>query len=317
MKSGKYIITLLLLGVAATVWGQAAEAPAANADQFPKIMAYTLVAAGALLFIVAMIYVIKVNKYLFQRVLHLQAQQSGVTLQEELAKTAQAETFWSSLRKKLWEDPVPMEREGEIMSHHDFDGIHELDNALPPWWVNMFILTIIWAAIYMFYYHFGGGGPSSAEEYKLEVEAAQKLQAGTGGQAAAFDVSKVTALTDKASLEEGHTIFKANCAACHGQLGEGLVGPNFTDQYWIHGGGIKNVFTTITNGVPEKGMISWKAQLTPTDIQKVGSYILSLQGSNPPNPKAPQGDIWKEESTTTPAADTTKVQTTGTGATSK
>ena len=85
------------------------------------------------------------------------------------------------------------------------------------------------------------------------------------------------------------------CAACHGQKGEGTVGPNFTDEYWIHGGGIKNIFKTIKYGVPEKGMISWQSQLKPSDMQKVGSYILTLKGTNPPNPKAPQGTIWSDE----------------------
>ncbi len=307
MKSGKYIITLLLLGVAATVWGQAAEAPAANADQLPKFMTYALVSAGALLFIVAMIYVIKVNQYLYKRVINLQAQQSGVELKEALAAAATPDSFWSTLRKKLWEDPVPIEREEEILSHHDFDGIRELDNSLPPWWVNMFILTVIWAVIYMFYYHFGGGGPSSAEEYKIEMEAAKKDQAvALAGKANSVDESSVTQLTDTDALSEGQLIFKNSCAACHGQLGEGLVGPNFTDEYWIHGGGIKDLFKTIKYGVPEKGMISWQSQLKPADMQKVASYILTLKGTNPPNPKAPQGTLWVAEgSTTTPPADTT------------
>ena len=89
----------------------------------------------------------------------------------------------------------------------------------------------------------------------------------------------------------------ARCAGgwpCHGQKGEGLVGPNFADEYWIHGGGIKNVFKVIKYGVPDKGMIAWQAQLKPADMQKVGSYILTLQGTNPPNPKAPQGTIWAD-----------------------
>jgi cytochrome c oxidase cbb3-type subunit 3 len=88
----------------------------------------------------------------------------------------------------------------------------------------------------------------------------------------------------------------ANCAACHGQKGEGVVGPNLTDAYWIHGGGIKNVFKTIKYGVPAKGMIAWETQLSPSQIQKVASYVLTLQGTNPPNGKAPEGEIWKDNS---------------------
>ncbi|MBK8557403.1 MAG: c-type cytochrome [Lewinellaceae bacterium] len=304
MKSGKYIITLLLLGLTVNTWAQGAAAPAAEpAMTFPEIMTYILVGAAALLFIVAMIYVIKVNQYLYRRVLNLQAEQSGIVLPEESHASTQSH-FWENLRKKYWEDPVPIEREDEIVLHHDYDGIKELDNSLPPWWVNMFILTVIWAVVYMFYYHWGGNGPSQAEEYQIEVAAAKKqIAVALAGKANAVDEASVNTLTDTGALGEGELIFKNLCAACHGQLGEGLVGPNFTDEYWIHGGGIKNVFKTIKYGVPEKGMISWASQLTPSDMQKVGSYILTLEGTNPPNPKAPQGDVWKEEATTT--ADTT------------
>jgi cytochrome c oxidase cbb3-type subunit 3 len=311
MKFAKYLFTLLLLGFAATAWSQAATtAPADNANQLPQIMAYVLTIAGAVLFIAAMILVVKVNQFLYKRVLDLEASKSGVTLpseQAELAKQA-TESFWDKMRKKYWEDAVPIEREGEIISHHDFDGIRELDNRLPPWWVNMFILTIIWAVGYMFYYHWGGDGPSSTDEYNMEMEQAKKQQAiALAGMANAVDESNVTALTESGALGEGQLIFKNVCAACHGQGGEGTIGPNMTDEYWIHGGGIKNVFKTIKYGVPEKGMISWQSQLSPSDMQKVASYILTLKGTNPPNPKEPQGEIWQEEAAapadTIPAAE--------------
>ncbi len=314
MKFVKYLFTFLLLGFAATLWSQAATAPAANtADTFPQLMTYILAIAGALLFIVAMIYVVKVNQFLYKKVLELEASKSGVSLSEPAAAAQPAaESFWDKLRKQYWEDAVPIEREHEILSHHDFDGIRELDNRLPPWWVNLFILTIIWAVIYMFYYHWGGNGPSSAEEYQMEVEQAKKSEAiALAGKANAVDESNVVALTESGPLGEGELIFKNVCAACHGQLGEGLVGPNMTDEYWIHGGGIKNIFKTIKYGVPDKGMISWQSQLTPSDMQKVASYILTLQGTNPPNQKAPQGDIWKETEAT--AADSTATSGTATG----
>lgn len=299
MKSKKLSLALILLADALIGWGQSAPATtaAAPADPLPNIMTMILAIAGSLLFIVAMIYVIKVNQFLYKRVVSLEAQKSGMALPAEAAVSAEAagDDFWTRMRKKYWEDAVPIEQEGEIMLGHGYDGIRELDNRLPPWWVNMFILTIIWAVGYMYYYHWGGNGPSSAEEYTMDVEAAKKeVAAAVAGQAAAIDESNVTALTDAASLGEGELIYKSVCLACHGQHGEGTVGPNFTDEYWIHGGGIKNIFKTIKYGVPEKGMISWQAQLKPADMQKVGSYILTLKGTNPPNPKAPQGTIWTE-----------------------
>jgi len=301
MKFAKYLFTMLLLGFAATAWSQAATAaPADTAGQFSDIMMNILVLAGAVLFLVAMIFVVKVNQFLYKRVLDLEASKTGVVLPEEQPEgadaDADADTFWDRMRKKYWEDPVPIEREGEILSHHDFDGIRELDNRLPPWWVNLFILSIIWAVAYMFYYHWGGDGPSSIEEYNIEMEQARKQQAvALAGMANAVDESNVTVLTESGALSEGQLIFKNVCAACHGQNGEGTIGPNMTDEYWIHGGGIKNIFKVIKYGVPEKGMISWQSQLTPSDMQKVASYILTLEGTNPANAKEPQGEIWKEE----------------------
>lgn len=319
MKSGKYLLTLLILtGACVSLWGQAANGAAAadTSADLTNILTYVLGSAGALLFIVAMFYVIRVNQFLYKRVLTLQAQQSGVTLPSETAAGVAAagadENFWDQLRKKYWEDAVPIEREHEIISHHEFDGIRELDNSLPPWWVNMFILTVIWGGIYMFYYHWGGNGPSSAEEYNMEVEAAIKQQRiALAGQANAVDESNVVALTESSDLGEGELIYKNSCLVCHGAAGEGGVGPNLTDQYWIHGGGIKNVFKTIKYGVPEKGMVAWSSTLKPADMQKVASFILTMQGANPPNGKAPQGDIWKPEEAEAPADSTQKAGSAG------
>ncbi len=309
MKSVRYLSTFLLLSLAVSVWGQAADAGAAAAtnpaDQLPRAMAYVLVIAGAALFIVAMIYVVNVNQFLYKRVLNLEAAKSGVSLPEapDVQPQPEADSFLTTLRKKYWEDPVPIDREEEILLNHGFDGIRELDNRLPPWWVNLFVLSILWAAVYMYYYHWGGNGPSSTEEYKMEIEQAKKDQViAAAGKSESIDEFNVTALTESGDLSEGELIYKNTCAACHGQKGEGTVGPNMTDEYWIHGGGIKNIFKTIKYGVPDKGMISWVSQLKPGDMQKVGSYILTLQGTNPPNPKAPQGIIWKEEAA---VADTT------------
>lgn len=309
MKSVRYLFTFLLLSLAINTWSQTADAGAAatnTAEQLSRVMAYVLAVAGAALFIIAMVYVVKVNQFLYKRVLEMEAEKSGTALPGTPAAEAQpaGDNFWTTLRKKYWEDPVPIDREEEILSHHDFDGIRELDNRLPPWWVNMFILTIIWAAVYMYYYHWGGNGPSSTDEYKMEIEQAKKEQAiAAAGRSDAIDEFSVTALTESSALGEGELIFKNTCAACHGQKGEGTVGPNMTDEYWIHGGGIKNIFKTIKYGVPDKGMISWQSQLKPSDMQKVASYILTLQGTNPPNPKAPQGTIWTGDAAT--ATDTT------------
>lgn len=307
MKTKKYLLIFLWLVSQASLWAQAATTPAApdpQVNQLPQIMTWVFLIAGSLLFIVAMAYMIKVNQFLYKRALQLEARLNGVELPADgsaVVADPAGDGFWTRMRKKYWEDAVPIDREADILSHHDFDGIRELDNRLPPWWVNMFILTIIYALGYMFYYHWGGNGLSQTQEYEQEVAIAKKnIAAALAGKANAVDESSVLALTDSGPLGEGELIFKNNCVACHGAKGEGGVGPNLTDEYWLHGGGIKNVFKTIKYGVPEKGMISWSAQLKPSDMQKVASYILTLKGTNPPNPKAPQGEIWKEEATAKP-----------------
>jgi cytochrome c oxidase cbb3-type subunit III len=191
---------------------------------------------------------------------------------------------------------VAVEKEADIMLMHAHDGIYELDNRLPPWWVSMFYATIVFAFGYIFYYHFSGTEHGQLVEYKLAMHELDSIRyEAADRQANSVSENTVVALTDKASLEAGHGTFIGKCAACHGQKGEGTVGPNMTDDYWIHGGSIKNIFTTIKHGVPDKGMIAWGSQLKPSEIQEVASFLLTLRGTNPPNPKAPQGEMYKPE----------------------
>jgi cytochrome c oxidase cbb3-type subunit 3 len=188
----------------------------------------------------------------------------------------------------------PIEKEKDLMTDHNYDGIRELDNKIPPWFSYLFYATIIFGIFYMINYHILSSGDVQATEYKEEIKRAetQKLELIKTG--ALLDENSLTALTDAGALSTGKEIFVKNCAVCHTESGGGLVGPNLTDNYWIHGGGIKNVYTVIKNGVPAKGMISWKSQLNPRQIQEVASYVLSLHGTNPPNPKAPEGELYAE-----------------------
>lgn len=182
-----------------------------------------------------------------------------------------------------------------LIEGHDYDGIQELDNPMPPWLQFLFIGTVIFGLLYATYY-FGGFGLTQAGELEHELAvAAKEHEAYLAKAGAAMDENTVTLLEDAKGIEEGQVIYAANCAACHGMAGEGTVGPNLTDEYWLHGGSVKDVFKVIKYGVPEKGMISWEKQLPPLDIQKVASYILSIQGTNPANAKEPQGDLYKEE----------------------
>lgn len=188
---------------------------------------------------------------------------------------------------------VPVEREHEIMTDHEYDGIRELDNDLPPWWKGLFYAGILFGLIYFPYYHFTSAGLLQEEEYIVEMEEAaiakEKYLALVGGM---VDETNVKVLTSESALENGAKIFELNCIACHGGAGEGGIGPNLTDEYWLHGGDVKGIFKTIKYGVKAKGMIPWEDKLSPANIAELSSYILSLKGTNPANGKAPQGELF-------------------------
>lgn len=181
----------------------------------------------------------------------------------------------------------------KLLAGHDYDGIQELDNALPKWWVWLFFITIVFSVIYflsLFVFH---TMDTQDEEYNKEMLAASELLKNT--QTAVPQESTLSLLTDDASLAAGKVIYDKSCLVCHLSKGEGLIGPNLTDQYWMYGGSIEDVIDIIVVGVPSKGMISWKDQLSPKQIQEVSSFILSLQGTNPPNAKEPQGELYNPE----------------------
>ncbi|MFA5804689.1 MAG: cbb3-type cytochrome c oxidase N-terminal domain-containing protein [Melioribacteraceae bacterium] len=190
---------------------------------------------------------------------------------------------------------TPIEKENDILFHHDFDGIRELDNKVPPWFNFLFYGTIVWGIIYMLVFHVFGDGQVQATEYKMEIQQAAlereiMIKSGTF-----LNEENVTLLTDAAGLSEGKAIFQKNCVSCHAIDGGGLVGPNLTDDYFIHGNEIKNIFKTIKYGVPAKGMIAWQTQLDPNKMQQVASYVISFLGTKPLNPKAPEGTKWEEQ----------------------
>lgn len=199
---------------------------------------------------------------------------------------------------KLWDKLnsfKPVSEEASIDLNHNYDGIRELDNRLPPWWLYGFYLTIIFACVYLYTHHVSHTAPNSIDEYKAAmVQADIAKQAYLKKAANNVDENTVKLLTDEASVNAGKAIFQTTCFACHGKLGEGGVGPNLTDDFWLHGGSVQEVFKSIKYGWADKGMKSWKDDFSPVQIAQLASYVKSLHGSNPPNAKAPQGTQFTE-----------------------
>lgn len=190
----------------------------------------------------------------------------------------------------------PIEDEGEIILDHNYDGIKELDNNLPPWWVYGFYATIVFALVYMVRYHVFDA-TDQFEEYEIEyAEANRAIEEYKRTAKNLVDINTVERLTETSDLKAGRAIYEANCVACHMADGGGGIGPNLTDQHWILGGGIKNVFKTISEGGRAgKGMVAWKTSLKPLEMAQVASYVLQFEGTTPANPKEAEGDIWVDE----------------------
>ncbi|MEA5426050.1 cbb3-type cytochrome c oxidase N-terminal domain-containing protein [Arcicella lustrica] len=214
---------------------------------------------------------------------------------EAYEQAMQNRTFWQKLASLK---PLSMEKDLEM--EHKYDDIAELDNPTPPWFMYLFYATIVFAVVYLIGFHIIGNGKIMVNEYSEEVSIAEKAREEYMKKFAnAVNEDNVKALTDAKAIESGAKLYTQNCVACHGEKGEGKVGPNLTDEFWLHGGSDKNIFHTITEGVPEKGMISWKKTLNPIQVQQVLSFIVSLKGTNPPNPKEPQGDKYESSEAST------------------
>ncbi|MDX2189849.1 MAG: cbb3-type cytochrome c oxidase N-terminal domain-containing protein [Bacteroidota bacterium] len=249
-----------------------------SAQMFYNMLLYALAGIAILLTIVIF--------YLYRLV---------ITIGKEINKTEEEVVFQKAYEEQtLWEKLLslkPLAFENRLVLHHEYDGIKELDNPTPPWFNFLFYGTIIFGIVYMFIYHVAGDGNIQETEYKQEVAIAMAAQEELMKKAVnSINEDNAKILTDASALEEGKAIYTKNCVACHSPTGAGGVGPNLTDEYWIHGKTPKNIFHTISEGVIEKGMIAWKKQLNPAQIQKVASYIVMLQGTNPAGGKEPQGN---------------------------
>jgi cytochrome c oxidase cbb3-type subunit 3 len=187
-------------------------------------------------------------------------------------------------------DQQPSSGEQDHLLDHSYDGIQEYDNPLPRWWLALFWATIVFTPLYVLYFHFGGG-MLAVERYDQEMIAFYDKQAEE--LLALGEISEntlVDLMADPSMMNGGKKIFQSKCATCHGLFGEGGIGPNLTDDYWLHGGQLMDIYTTVREGVPTKGMLAWERQLRPAELMAVSSYVGTLLGSEPPNPKPPQGE---------------------------
>lgn len=177
-----------------------------------------------------------------------------------------------------------------LLLDHEIDGIRELDNKLPRWWVLLFYGTIVFAAAYLAYYHVLGAGDLMVAEYEKEMKIGNAIK-NAAMEKFESTIANLQPAKDDAVLTQGKQIFTQMCAPCHRPDAGGLVGPNLTDDYWIHGPNFSDNIKTIWNGVPEKGMVTWKSLLKPGEIVAVGSYLYTLRGTKPPNPKPPENQV--------------------------
>jgi len=297
MRTKFFLFILLILpGIAAAQDATATESTTSLSSDplFPMYLVTTLVFLVILLVLAVALYLVYV--------LNIMADQATKERAERLGLEYKPRPSWWNQMWQSMNASVPVAEEKDIELDHNFDGIKELDNHLPPWWKWLLYGTIAWSIAYLIIYHVTDSAPLSLEEYEAEMASAV-----TEKPKATIDEGTLTYTADQAMISNGKEIFIANCAPCHKNLGEGGVGPNLTDDYWLHGGDLKDIYRTINKGVPEKNMIAWETILGPEKIRDVAFFIMSIHGSNPPGAKAPQGDLYKPKSSGA-AADTTKVQ---------
>ncbi|QHS55288.1 c-type cytochrome [Mucilaginibacter sp. 14171R-50] len=267
-------------------------------DEVKNYIGFGAIIAMLLLFVGVFLILLRTFKVITKVVLRLQGYSNAEIKELEQPAKKEKPAPSSGDNKKLLKllSLKPMSEEKSLLIAHEYDGIQELNNPTPAWFMWLFYVTIVFAFCYMLIYHVFGVGQLQYDEYKNEVaqaEVAKKIYLSKAANR--VDESTVKLVHDPAVLASGKAIFKQTCAPCHGDDGQGNVGPNLTDDYWLHGGKINDIFKTIKYGVSAKGMPSWEKQLSPKQIADVANYIKSLKGSNPANPKAPQGEKEADE----------------------
>ncbi|MGY6559551.1 MAG: cbb3-type cytochrome c oxidase N-terminal domain-containing protein [Nitritalea sp.] len=292
MNRNPNIIAILLvafLGAPAGAMAQTSSLPWVNELLSLDSSSLTLlVLLGAVLGVILLLLVLMIYLMSFlSTVLKREMLASGA-----LTAAVAGPSWWEQFKERWVTGKLkPVEEEQDLMLDHSYDGIVELDNFMPPWLKYVFYGTILFAVAYFVNYSVLGIGKTQIEEYEEEKRLASiQIEAYKANLLSSIDENTVIYDDSPQALQAGKTLFIENCAACHAADGGGTVGPNLTDDYWIHGNSIEEVFKVVKYGVPAKGMIPWEDQLSPEQMQQVSSYILTLQGTTPANPKAPEGE---------------------------
>jgi cytochrome c oxidase cbb3-type subunit 3 len=238
-------------------------------------------------------FLVVINIILLGIIVYLKSMFNKLVALVKIEKQKEKEVVAAPLKKinQVLTDVVPIEEEHKILLDHEYDGIRELDNNLPPWWVWGFFATIVFAIIYLFNYHIFETGDLQYKAYEKEMKKADaEVKAYLSKMAMNVDETNVTLLTEGGEIAKGKALFDANCVACHNSKGEGNIGPNLTDKNWIYGFDIKEVFKTIKLGTAN-GMPEHNSKFNPIQLQQVASFVLNLPETKG---KAPQGDIVKK-----------------------
>jgi cytochrome c oxidase cbb3-type subunit 3 len=280
-----FIGFLLMLATPVSVFAQDSGSSGMDPQAMVSVMALFVLIIAVLVLMVA-VYTLSLLKVAMQK----EQPEAEMVAQKERRRN----WFWDRFNKS-----VPQEREATILLDHNYDGIRELDNHLPPWWTAFFYFSIVFGVIYMLVYHVFSVAPLPGELYNISVAEAQAAAAerlaATEEEGGGIDESTVAFSDDPAVIDSGKKIYDMQCASCHRNDGGGNIGPNLTDEYWLHGGSMSDIYKSVKYGIPEKGMISWEPLLSPEQMRDVSSYIITLAGTNPPNAKAPQGEVYQPE----------------------
>lgn len=287
------LLSVQLASAQDTVAGQATKEVAKTSPGFPALY-YILFAVITLEFIVIVFLAASIQRFT-----------ADLIRRKKRKSVAEGKrtSWWTRFEKKLT-GAVPLENEQDVVMDHEYDGIRELDNALPPWWKYGFYISIGFAIVYFLNYSVLGYGKNPTEEYNAQMAKAKIEQANyDANNKDKIDENNVP-MADAAGLAVAKEIFTTKCFACHGKLGEGGAGPNLTDNYWLHKGSLNDIYQSIKHGYPDKGMQAWSAVYTPKEISDLASYIETLHGTNPPNAKAPQGDLYEDSKSGAKPGDT-------------